>query len=247
MLQDLSFPLIIAHRGHSAAFPENTLAAFDAAIHAGAAMLEFDVTLSLDRKPVVIHDDTVDRVTDGEGPVAGHTLAGLKRLDAGFWFSPRFQGERIPSLGEVLERVGRRACLNIEIKSSAYEIHQPDDAVEQQVVSLVRRYGLSDSVLISSFEHRLLERIRRMERPPAVAVLTETALSDPILRLLDRLDAFSWNAPANVLDPDQVARVHAQGRRVLAFTVNQPDLFQRLIAMGVDGVFSDDSGLLVTR
>lgn len=247
MLRDLSFPLIVAHRGLSAAYPENTLAAFDAAIDAGAAMLEFDVALSLDRKPVVIHDDTVDRVTDGQGPVTGHTLAALKRLDAGSWFSPEFRGERVPSLGEVLERVGRRSCLNIEIKASAYEIHQPDDAVEQQVVSLVRRYGLSDGVVISSFEHRLLERIHRMERPPAVAVLTETPLSDAILRLLERLNAFSWNAPADVLDPEQVARVHAQGHRVLAFTVNDPDRFRRLMDMGVDGVFSDDPGRLAIR
>ena len=130
---------IIGHRGYPAKYPENTLAAFEAAIEAGAVMIELDVMLSRDRKVVVIHDATLDRTTNGKGSVADLTLAELKQLDAGSWFDAQFVGQQIPELSEVLDLVNGRAYVNIEIKSNAYETHHPPDAIEKQVVDWLRQ------------------------------------------------------------------------------------------------------------
>src|SRR6266704_6290544 len=109
-------PLRIAHRGASARAPENTLAAFAEAVRLGANAIELDVHLTADGVPVVIHDGTVDRTTNGRGEVAAMTLKDLRRLDAGAWFSSRFRGERIPTLEESLEFARGRCAMNVEIK-----------------------------------------------------------------------------------------------------------------------------------
>jgi len=116
-LSRMARPLLIAHRGYSAEFPENTLAAFQGALDAGCHMIELDVTLTRDRRVVVIHDDTLDRTTTGKGPVRSASLAQLKKLDAGSWFSPAFSSERVPELGEVLDLMGGQVPLNIDRKS----------------------------------------------------------------------------------------------------------------------------------
>jgi glycerophosphoryl diester phosphodiesterase len=102
-IHQLPTPLFIAHRGYSACYPENTLAAFNGAIDAGAHMIELDVCLSRDRHLVVIHDETVDRTTNGTGAVKALTMDQLDRLDAGSWFDPRFNTERLPTLAQVLD------------------------------------------------------------------------------------------------------------------------------------------------
>src|SRR4029450_1089796 len=111
-----SGPLVIAHRGASSYAPENTLAAFDLAIRMGVSDLELDIHAASDGHLVVIHDDTVDRTTNGFGPVTSHTLATLAALDAGSWFHPKFAGERIPTFEDVLERYKGRAHIHTEIK-----------------------------------------------------------------------------------------------------------------------------------
>ncbi len=132
-------PWIIAHRGFKQKYPENTLVAFQAAMDAGVEMIELDVTLSRDRKLIVIHDATLDRTTNGHGSVHDYMLEELKQLDAGSWFHPEFAGLRLPELCEVLELVDGRVITNIETKFHAYESHHPPDAVEKQVVELVKK------------------------------------------------------------------------------------------------------------
>ncbi len=166
-------PLLIGHRGYPALCPENTLASFEGAMQAGCDMIELDVTLTKDRKVVVIHDDTLDRTTTGKGPVRGHALAEIKALDAGSWFDARFAAERVPELWEVMELTAGRCMLNIEIKDSAFEEDFPADAIEHQVVKLVRKSGAMDRVIISSFDKRILQRIAAMDAPPAVAYISD--------------------------------------------------------------------------
>jgi len=135
----IPYPLIIAHRGYSEKYPENTLVAFQSALDGNADMIELDITLSRDREIAVIHDDTLERTTNGSGEVADYGLNELKALDAGSWFDERFSGERIPTLEEVFDLVKGRTWINIEIKVSAYEPHFPMDAIERQVVELVQQ------------------------------------------------------------------------------------------------------------
>ena len=141
----------IAHRGASAYAPENTFSAFDKALSLGVDQVELDVHFSEDGHIVVIHDDNLVRTTNGSGPVSAHSLAQLRSLDAGSWFGPEYAGERIRSLGEVLERYKGRLYLHIEIKAQV-------EGLTQRTVDLVRGYGMVDSVSIISFqEPRLIE------------------------------------------------------------------------------------------
>ena len=169
-------PWIIAHRGFKKKYPENTLIAFQAAMDAGVPMIELDVTLSRDRKLVVIHDETLERTTNGHGSVHDHTLEELKQLDAGSWFHSDFADERLPELGEVLDLVDGRVITNIEIKSNAYEPHHPADAIEKQVVDLVKQKKALDEVLISSFNVDILRQISEMANRPPQALIS----SDPV-------------------------------------------------------------------
>jgi glycerophosphoryl diester phosphodiesterase len=237
-------PLIIAHRGYRAKYPENTLASFKAALDAGSGMLELDVMLTRDRKMVVIHDATLERTTDGNGQVSSYTLQELKELDAGSWFDPRFAGERLPALDEVLDLVRGRALLNIEIKSNAYEAHHPPDAIEKQVVELVRRKNALTSVLISSFEWKILESVASMEDAPAIALISKYPAEGDNVKLCVRLKAFSWHPNCRELQYDQVKIMREQGIRVFPYNVDSPGEYQRMIQMDVDGIITSDSRLL---
>jgi glycerophosphoryl diester phosphodiesterase len=233
-------PLFIAHRGLSARFPENTLAAFKGAVDAGAHMIELDVSLTRDRQLVVIHDDTVDRTTDGSGSVRALTLEEIGRMDGGSWFDPAFEGERLPTLAQVLDAVKGRLLVNIEIKPEAFERHQPADAVERQVVQLVREKNMRDDVLVSSFEWQVLENIYKMEPAIALGLLSDVAADERLHHWHQRVKAFSWHPDYRVLTPDQVKAFHDLGARVFPFSVEGRIDTRAMLAMGVDGLMVDD-------
>ncbi len=115
-----SRPWVVAHRGYSARYPENTLCAFEAAIDAGADVVELDVGLSADRVPFVLHDATLERTTNGRGPLHAHRATELEALDAGSWFAPEFAGERLPTLQAVLERIGAQVVLDVVFRPFAF-------------------------------------------------------------------------------------------------------------------------------
>jgi glycerophosphoryl diester phosphodiesterase len=239
-IKNFSPPWIIGHRGYSQKYPENTLAAFQAAVSAGVPMIELDVMFSRDRKPVVIHDDTLERTTNGHGEVKNFTVAELQKLDAGSWFDSKFADQRLPELSEVLDLVGGRANVNIEIKTQAYEHAHPPDAIEKQVVAIVKKKNLKDSVLISSFEIEFLVQIASLPDPPAIALLSSTPASPRIVDICTHLSAFSWHPDLRVVTPDQVDRMHHAGIKVFPYTVNTCRDHDKMIAMNVDGVITDD-------
>lgn len=240
MKKQLPQPLIIAHRGYSARFPENTLAAFRAAIDAGAHMIELDVTLSRDRQLVVIHDDTVDRTTNGSGAVKDLTLEQLGRLDAGSWFDARFKGERLPTLAQVLEAVKGKLLVNIEIKPEAFEPEGPDDAVERQVLDLVHEKNMFADVLVSSFEWQTLENMRKWEPAVALGLLSDVPADERLFHWYRRIEAFSWHPDYRVLTRKQVDRLHDLGARVFPYAVNGKIDTHAMLKMGVDGLILDD-------
>jgi len=239
-------PLLIGHRGYPAKFPENTLAAFEGAITAGCDMIELDVTLTKDRKVVVIHDDTLDRTTNGKGPVLERTLEEIKRLDAGSWFAPRFSAERIPELSEVMELTAGRCMLNIEIKQSAFEAGYPIDAIEHQVVTLVRASGAMNRVIISSFDKRILERIAAMDAPPAIAYISDHGVDKRVLDMLLAMKAFSWHPSFKVLTRDQVDMLHTAGLKVFPWTINTRAEAEKVLALGVDGLICNELRVMRT-
>ncbi|MEJ2165060.1 MAG: glycerophosphodiester phosphodiesterase family protein [Desulfobacterales bacterium] len=234
---------IIGHRGYPAKYPENTLAAFQAAIVAGATMVELDVMLSRDRKLVVIHDATLERTTNGNGGVVDLTLAELKRLDAGSRFNAAFANQQLPELSEVLDLVNGRAYVNIEIKSNAYESHHPPDAVEKQVVALLRQKKMLDTALISSFEAKILEQIASMKAAPAIAFISKKPADKNTVKMCTGLNVFSWHPDCKIVTPQQVNLMHAHGIKVFPYNVNSLEDYVRLRNMKVDGVITDDPAM----
>jgi glycerophosphoryl diester phosphodiesterase len=235
---------VIAHRGLSAAAPENTIAAVRAAIGIGADMAEVDVTLSADRHLVVIHDETLDRTTDGRGEVAAFTLAELQRLDAGSWFAPRFAGERVPTLDEVLAEVEGRVLLNVEIKSEAVE-----RGIVDKVAAAIRARRMAGEVIVSSFAPAALEQMRAAAPEIRTAVLYNPdvhAGQDPV-EIVRGLGASAFTIKRTRLDPRMLQRCREAGIPVAIYTVNSPRRFRKLSLKGVHAVFTDDPGRIVAQ
>src|SRR5690625_1406721 len=158
-------PIVIAHRGASANYPENTMAAFRGAVELGASMIELDILLSSDGVPVVFHDIMLNTHSSGKGKLSGHTLEQLRALDAGSWFDRDFAGIRIPVLEEVLAFAAGNIALNIEIKTEAVT-DQCGGGVEEKCLRLVEKYGMSRHVLFSSFDYRAVTHLKKLN--PAI-------------------------------------------------------------------------------
>lgn len=245
-------PRLIAHRGFSGRAPENTLAAFELALEFGAPMIEFDVTLSRDGEVVVIHDDTLDRTTTGKGPVSALTLAELRALDAGSWFSPAFAGQRIPTLAETLDLIGDRALVNIEIKEEAVVPLRGMDpgptCIEAQVARIVNERGPGQvaRTIISSFEPLALARLLDLAPEIATAALYNSKLQTGHTprAILRSTGARCFNLSSREVTPAIVEACRAAGAPVFVYTVNDAATFRRLAVMGVHGVFTDRPDIL---
>jgi glycerophosphoryl diester phosphodiesterase len=240
MWNDLSAPVIVAHRGDKAFAPENTLSAFRQAAEKGADAVEFDVKLSADGQVIVLHDQTVDRTTNGAGNAAKLSLAALRELDAGVQFPGQFPGEKIPTLDDVFTEYGRRLYMNVELTNYS----TPNDALVSKVVALVRSHELEKRVLFSSFLSGNLEKARRFLPEVPRALLTLPGL----MGLWGR--NFGWRGDVAALNPYMsditaglVDRVHAAGKRVYAWTVIAEADIKRMIGLGVDGIITDDPAL----
>jgi len=239
-------PRIVAHRGLSGLFPENTLLAFREALAAGAEMLELDVLLSRDGAPMVLHDAELDRTTDGTGPAAERTAAELRALDAGRWFDPATAGERIPTLAEALELARGRALVNVEIKKEAVTGRTRGGVVEV-ALDAVHAAGMAESVLLSSFAPRALRQAREIDPGIARATLYDPAVhGDAPPRAILRQDgSCCFHLARDEVTAAIVDACHDHGARVLVYTVNEVEEMERMFEIGVDGVFTDrvDLGL----
>ncbi len=220
----------IAHRGASGTFPENTLAAFRAAIELGAQMCELDVQLTRDRAVVVMHDDTVDRTTDGHGAVADLTLEELKRLDAGVRTKDGARrGERVPTLDEVFQAVAGRCALNVELKEAGFE---------REVAAIMHKWHAAGDSMVSSFDWKALETMRSVEPEIRAGVLAEKGAEKMIGAAL-RMRAYSVNPRFDMVTREFCDRAHQQGLVVLTWTVDAPELMRYLIDAGVDGIMTN--------
>ena len=147
MFNELRFPLILCHRGAKNYAPENNLSAFKIALELGADGFELDTQLTSDGHVVVYHDRKVDAITNGHGKLSKLTLAEVRELDAGSFFSEKFRGEKIPILDEVFESIGKRAIINVELKNFS----TPFDTLAEKVCDVVRRHEMQKNVIFSSF------------------------------------------------------------------------------------------------
>jgi glycerophosphoryl diester phosphodiesterase len=241
MLAQLSSPIIFAHRGASAYAPENTLAAFRLAVKHKADAVELDAKLSSDGHVVVIHDQTVDRTTNGTGWVKDMPLEALRELEAGCHYDETFCDELIPTLEEVFESVGDAIIINIELTNYA----SPRDQLPEKVASLVEHHNISNRVLFSSFNPFVLRRIKHLLPQVPIGMLAGPGISGALFRSpLGRWVSYQALHPyLDNINPALINRIHKSGQQINAWTVNSPEDMRRLFNWGVDGIITDDPPL----
>jgi glycerophosphoryl diester phosphodiesterase len=225
--------LVIAHRGASGHAPENTLAAFRRAVALGATFIETDLHLSRDAHFVAIHDETLERTTNGRGRVREFSLADLRKLDAGSWFGSEFAGERIPTLPEVLEFAKKNdAVFYLELKL------KETWGAEHALVSALRQSGEIARVVVLSFEPSVLESLRRSEATLMTALLHDGTLQDPFEKALT-CGVRQMAVRGDLVTPAFLAEARRRDLQVVCWTVNSPAHTRALVAAGVDGIISD--------
>ncbi len=239
-----------AHRGGAGLAPENTLAAFRSALALKVDVLELDVHISRDGEVVVLHDFTLSRTARVTGYVREMTLGELKRLDVGTWFDPRFAGERIPTLREVLDLVRGSeqppAQLNIETKyPSPGQAPPPPPDFEERVLQLVRAAGLLDRVIVQSFFYPSIVRVKALV--PAARTAALRASRDPTfdpVAVVREAKADIWSPQSGMVTREAVDALHQAGIPLTPWTVNAPAEMERLIDLGIgrlrgDGIITD--------
>jgi len=238
------FPiLVIAHRGFSGTAPENTLIAFQKGIEVGSDMIELDVHLSRDGEIVVIHDETLDRTTNGKGLVVDHTLKELKRLDAGSSFGPQFAGEKIPTLKEVLELAKGRGLVNIEIKNPTHGKYSIAELTEK-VLREVNQTGMMGRVIFSCFNPAALDWIERREPRAWVAFLFHRPWN--FFPDIPGSQEYSVLNLRNIhLTRGKVAEIKKAGKKINVYTVNTEEEMEQFIRWGVDGIITNHPDKLI--
>ena len=241
-------PVDVAHRGSSGSAPENTLAAVEAALAQKASFVEVDVQRSADGELVIIHDTTLARTTNVEEvfpdrapwAVGSFTLAEIRRLDAGSWFAPEFAGEPVPTLREVLDTLGRRAGLLLEVKSPASYpgIEVAIDKELSATPGYLSSALAAGRLVVQSFDHESMRRYHDLApevpigllygyRPTAVEIAAAATWAQQV------------NPSYRVTDQALVDQVHAHGMTISVYTLNTGALMREYAAMGVDGIITD--------
>lgn len=234
----------IAHRGAGKLAPENTLAAFRHGASFGYRMFEFDVKLSADGKPVLMHDATLDRTTSGSGRVDALTLGELAALDAGSWHSPAYAGEPVPTLAAVARYTQANGCfVNIEIKPVPGNEYRTGAAVALDALALWQDAAVPP--LLSSFSEVALEAARLAAPGLPRALLLDRLPADWLDRLR-RLDCVALDANHRELDANVIGQAHAAGFKVLCYTVNESARADDLLGWGLDGLITDAVDLIVS-
>jgi glycerophosphoryl diester phosphodiesterase len=226
---------IVAHRGFSRAAPENTMAAFKKAQAAGADGIELDVQLTKDGEIVVIHDETVDRTTNGSGWIKDLTLAEMQKLDAGRWFAVEYSGEPIPTLRYVLEWMAETSLwVNIELKNNRF----PYPGLEEKVVKEVERVGLEERVVLSSFNPLSLRNLAAYRPALERALLYEYKLAAPWV-YAKYIGVSAIHPHFTAIKPEIVNRCRKEGIAVRPYTVDEEETMSELIEAGVDAIITN--------
>ncbi len=236
------YPRLFAHRGGGALAPENTIAAMRAGAQCGYHAVEFDVKLSADNHTILLHDDTVDRTSNGTGLAKNMTLAQLQALDAGSWHSHSFKGERIPTLTATADFLQQHnMAANVEIKPCKGRDAATGEAVALACLKLWN--GQAIAPLLSSFSVAALRAARRAAPSVPIGLLIDTEPDASLLPLMRELNCASIHTNHKHINEDLLSLFKGEGYRVLCYTVNDPVRIAALFALGVDGQFTDNLDL----
>jgi glycerophosphoryl diester phosphodiesterase len=226
--------LCFAHRGASGHEPENTVSAVEKAINLGADWIELDV-YAVEGELIVIHDERLERTTNGTGRIMDAPFVYLKSLDAG-------NGQRIPTLREIFDCVDRRAGINVEMKG-------PETA--DLTVSLINEYintkGWSyDQFIVSSFNHRSLKSVSKQDPHIKIGIVIG-GLHRQYKRCARQCAAYSVHPRIDIVNEEFIKKAHQLGLKVFPYTVNQPEVIAHLESLGVDGIFTDFPELVAKK
>jgi len=227
-------PLVVGHAGAAGEAPANTLAGVRACLDAGCEAMEVDVRLSADGVPVLMHDETVDRTTNREGPVRSLPFAQLQQADAG-------GGEPVPSLAQVLELVQGRLVVWCELKASESRPEDDPELVES-VLGVIRAAGASDWVAVHSFSAAIVQHARRAAPEVAAALISPPVTRETVGTLVRRaLEAGAQAVSVHhaSLDPSLIAWIRARQLTVFTWTLDHEDEWQRALRAGVDGIVTN--------
>jgi len=223
---------VIAHRGDSGNYPENTLISFRSALELQPDYIELDVYATKDRQIICLHDHTLDRTTNGTGKPGDYTLAEIKTLDAGSWKDPRFAGERIPTLEEALNLMKGRTIVQVEVK---------EPGIEREVVEVIRKTGSEESVVVISFLSEVIRKIRELAPELPTGQLLGSlpdGISGGIRRTLESLANVMSIAHPSVT-PELVSAVHRHGITLWAWNMDEAEDIRRIADLRVDAVASN--------
>jgi glycerophosphoryl diester phosphodiesterase len=233
----MTVPVIVAHRGYSAKAPENTLAAIDRALEVGARQIEWDIHTAACGTPVLFHDFDLERTTDGAGPIRNLSFSALQSLDAGRWFAPEFEGERIPSFASALHTVGGRAeHVYAEIKGT----REPADL--SRIARIASESEMAGGLTFISLDWNLLDGIRSRDSEVPIGYIVDDPeeVDDALRRAADDGNAaISLSHRMALGDPTIVERMDELGLKCVVWTVNDPGEGTRLLELGVS-VFTTD-------
>lgn len=232
--------LAIAHRGASGYAPENTFAAFRRAVAQGVSFIETDLHLTRDAHFVAIHDEKVDRTTNGHGSIHEMTLAEVRRLDAGSWFASEFMGERIPTLEEILEFTKKNdVVFYLELKPSGFW------GGEHALISALRDSGEIQRSVIISFDPAILVALRKIEATLMTGLLYEGKIDNPFDKASE-IGARQIAVRGDLVTPNFLQEARKRDLQVVCWTVNSPAHMRMLVSAGVDGIMSDYPDRLLT-
>ncbi len=223
--------LVLGHRGAMGHAPENTMVSFAKGLELGADMLELDIHVSRDGELMVMHDGEIARTTDGKGHIKDMTVAEIKKLDAGSKFDARFRGERVPRLIEVLDWAKTRIQLVIEIKGDPL----PTPGIEEKLIKLLREYQMLDQVMVISFHHPAVKRVKEQEPSVMTGILYTGMLVDPVAAA-HAARADSIRPSFSYWTPELVERVHAAGLGASTWIINNDADMDYCLPMGFDSV-----------
>ncbi|MBP2031945.1 glycerophosphoryl diester phosphodiesterase [Clostridium algifaecis] len=228
--------LNIAHRGFSGKYPENTMIAFKKAVEIGSDGIETDVHMTKDGAIVICHDEKLDRTTNGQGFIKDFTYDEIKKLDAGLKFGERFKGEAIPDIDEFLDYVkDKNILVNIELKNDM--IHYKN--LEEKVVEKIYEYGMKDKVILSSFNHYAMVKVKDIDISIKTGLLYEAVLykAEEYAKMVGS-DALHPYFPA-VMNKTVVDNIKKQGIAINTYTVNEEKDMEKLIQLGIDGIITN--------
>lgn len=228
-------PINFAHRGASGYCPENTLAAFLKAVQLGATGIETDVQMTKDGCLVLIHDETLNRTTTGQGWIKDSTLKELKQLDAGSWFHSQYAGEEIPLLDELMQLAKDHSIiLNLELKNSIVSYH----GMEQKILDCIQKYRMESQVILSSFNHFSLYRCKQICRNVSTGLLYKEKKSEA-WDYYEKIGINALHPYKGSVSEAFVEQAHAHDLKVYPWTVNKVSEMKQIISLSADGLITD--------